>query len=201
MAALLHPPPPEQNYLEKLDVFKIKGRDKQGRRILRITGKFFPARVVSLDVLKKHLEEKIFPRLKNKRFTILYFHSGVQRSQNFPGIAALRSIYDAIPAAVKANLEAVYFVHPDLQARLFLATLGRIFFTSEVYGKVRYVSRIDLLWEHVRRNEIEVPEFIYDHDEDLEYRPMMDYGLESDHPRVYGAPSVESHVYSMRCIS
>ncbi|KGN55625.1 ganglioside-induced differentiation-associated protein 2 [Cucumis sativus] len=201
MAAHLPPPPPEQNYLEKLDVFKIKGRDKQGRRILRITGKFFPARVVSLDVLKKHLEEKIFPRLKNKRFTILYFHTGVQRSQNFPGIAALRSIYDAIPAAVKANLEAVYFVHPDLQARLFLATLGRIFFTSEVYGKVRYVSRIDLLWEHVRRNEIEVPEFIYDHDEDLEYRPMMDYGLESDHPRVYGAPSVESHVYSMRCIS
>lgn len=92
---------------------------------------FKSARVVSLDVLKKHLEEKIFPRLKNKRFTILYFHTGVQRSQNFPGIAALRSIYDAIPAAVKANLEAVYFVHPDLQARLFLATLGRIFFTSE----------------------------------------------------------------------
>ena len=42
MAAHLPPPPPEQNYLEKLDVFKIKGRDKQGRRILRITGKFFP---------------------------------------------------------------------------------------------------------------------------------------------------------------
>lgn len=78
---------------------------------------------------------------------------------------------------------------------------GGMFECGRVYGKVRYVSRIDLLWEHVRRNEIEVPEFIYDHDEDLEYRPMMDYGLESDHPRVYGAPSVESHVYSMRCIS
>ncbi|KAG6577807.1 Protein GDAP2-like protein, partial [Cucurbita argyrosperma subsp. argyrosperma] len=201
MAAQVQPPPPEQNQLENLDVFKIKGRDKQGRRILRITGKFFPARIVSLDVVKKHLEEKIFPRLKNKRFTILYFHTDVQRSQNFPGIAALRSIYEAIPATVKANLEAVYFVHPDLQARLFLATLGRIFFTSEMYGKIKYVSRIDLLWEHVRRNEIEVPEFIYDHDEDLEYRPMMDYGLESDHPRVYGAPSIDSHVYSMRCIS
>ncbi|XP_022145479.1 ganglioside-induced differentiation-associated protein 2-like [Momordica charantia] len=193
--------PPEQNQLERLDVFKIKGRDKQGRRILRITGKFFPARSVSLDVLKKNLQEKILPRLKNKPFAILYFHTGVQRSQNFPGIAALRSIYEAIPAAVKANLEAVYFVHPDLQARLFLATLGRIFFTNELYGKVRYVSRIDLLWEQVRRSEIEIPEFIYDHDEDLEYRPMMDYGLESDHPRVYGAPSMESHVYSMRCIS
>ena len=65
------------------------------------------------------------------------------------------------------------------------------------------MSRLDYLWEHVRRNEIEVPEFVYDHDEDLEYRPMMDYGLESDHARVYGAPAVDSPVstYSMRCIS
>jgi len=71
------------------------------------------------------------------------------------------------------------------------------------YGKVKYVSRLDYLWEHVRRNEVELGEYVYDHDEELEYRPMMDYGLESDHPRVYGAPSVDSPVaaYSMRCIS
>lgn len=71
------------------------------------------------------------------------------------------------------------------------------------YGKLRYVSRVDYLWDHVRRNEIDLPEFVYDHDEDLEYRPMMDYGLESDHPRVYGAPSVDysPSTYSTRCIS
>lgn len=65
------------------------------------------------------------------------------------------------------------------------------------------MGRVDNLWEHVRRNEVEVPDFVYDHDEDLEYRPMMDYGLESDHARVYGAPSAGSPVtaYSMRCIS
>lgn len=75
---------------------------------------------------------------------------------------------------------------------------------GRLYGKLRYVSRLDYLWEHVRRNEIEIPEFVIDHDEDLEFRPMMDYGLESDHPRVYGAPSLDSpavSMYSMRCIS
>jgi hypothetical protein len=41
------------------------------------------------------------------------------------------------------------------------------------------VNRLDLLWEHVRRKEIEIPEFVNDHDEDLEYRLMMDYGLET----------------------
>ncbi|XVF62255.1 hypothetical protein PTKIN_Ptkin08bG0202800 [Pterospermum kingtungense] len=194
----------QQLLLHKLDIFKIHGKDKQGRKILRIIGKFFPARLASVDVLKKYLEEYIFPRLGKKPFSVLYVHTGVQRSENFPGISALRSIYDAIPINVKDNLQAVYFVHPGLQSRLFLATFGRLLFSGGLYGKLRYLSRVDYLWEHVRRNEIEIPDFVYDHDEDLEYRPMMDYGLESDHPRIYGAPAVDSpsvSLYSMRCIS
>ena len=81
---------------------------------------------------------------------------------------------------------------------------GAVIGYGRLYGKLRYVSRVDYLWEHVRRNEIEMPEFVYDHDDDLEYRPMMDYGQESDHARVYaGATAVDSTVssFSMRCIS
>lgn len=63
-------------------------------------------------------------------FSIVYVHTDVQRSENFPGISALRSIYEAIPINVKNLLQAVYFVHPGLQARLFLATFGRLMFTG-----------------------------------------------------------------------
>ncbi|RVX16591.1 Protein GDAP2-like [Vitis vinifera] len=196
-------PSEQEQLIEKLEIFKIRGRDKGGRKILRIIGKYFPARTLSVDVVKKYLEDKIFPKLGKKQFSVLYVHTDVERSENFPGISALRSIYEAIPVNVKENLEAVYFVHPGLQSRLFLATFGRLLLGGGLYGKLRYVNRLDLLWEHVRRNEIEIPDFVYDHDEELEYRPMMDYGLESDHPRVYGAPAVDSPVsmYSMRCIS
>ena len=69
-------------------------------------------------------EEAIFGGVR------LYVHTGVQRSENFPGISALRSIYDGIPMEVKDNLQTVYFVHPDLQARLFFATFGRFLFTG-----------------------------------------------------------------------
>ncbi|EEF31637.1 ganglioside-induced differentiation-associated protein 2 [Ricinus communis] len=193
----------QHQLIEKLEIFKILGRDKHGHNILRIIGKFFPARIITVDALKSYLEEKIYPRLETKPFSVLYVHTGVQRSENFPGISALRSVYDSIPIKVKENLQALYFLHPGLQARLFLATFGRFLFSGGLYGKLRYISRIDYLWDHVRRNEVEIPEFVHDHDEDLEYRPMMDYGLESDHPRVYGAPAVDSPVsmYSMRCIS
>ncbi|KAD3640676.1 hypothetical protein R6Q59_003373 [Mikania micrantha] len=194
--------PEQEKLIKKLNVFKIKGRDKRGRKILRIIGKYFPARDLSVDVLNLYLEKKIFPKLQ-RPFAVVYIHTEVCKSENFPGISVLRSLYDSIPITVKQNLETVYFVHPDLQSRLFFATFGRFIFTGGLYGKLKYVSRLDYLWDHVQRNKIDIPEFVRDHDEDLEYRPMMDYGMESDHPRVYGAPAVDSSVamYSTRCIS
>ena len=72
-----------------------------------------------------------------------------------------------------------------------------------LYWKLKYVSRVEFLWDHVRRNEIEIPLFVYDHDEDLERRPMMDYGLESDHARVCLGSFADNTIslYSMRCIA
>lgn len=189
--------------LDKLQVFKIQGRDKHGRSVLRVIGKIFPARLVSGEVLNKYLEEKIFPKLREAPFSVVYVHTGVQRSENYPGISALRSIYNAIPMDVQDHLEHVYFVHPSFQARLFLATFGRLIFSGGFYGKVKYVNRLEFLWDHVKRSEIEVPEFVYEHDEEMECRPMVDYGLESDHPKVYCGPYVDSafSMYSMRCIA
>lgn len=85
---------------------------------------------MSSEVLKKYLEEKIFPKFEEKAFSVVYVHTGVQRSENFPGISTLRSIYEAMPSNVKNHLEAVYFVHPGLQARLFFATFGRFLFSG-----------------------------------------------------------------------
>ncbi|MBA0606915.1 hypothetical protein Godav_019312 [Gossypium davidsonii] len=193
----------QQHLLEKLDVFKVKGRDKRGRNVLLIIGKYFPARMVSSEVLKKYLEETIYPKLGAKPFSVVYVHTDVQKSENFPGISVLRSVYDAIPVNLKNNLEVVYFLHPGLQARLFLATFGRLFFDGGLYSKLKYVSRLEFLWDHVRRLEMKIPDFVHDHDEELEYHPMMDYGLESDHPRVYTEPPSMDPIsmYSMRCIA
>lgn len=68
------------------------------------------------------------------------------------------------------------------------------------------MSRLHQLWEQVRRTEIEIPEFVYDHDDDLGHHPVIDYGLESDHPRAsYGSPalvdSTTISTFSSRCIS
>ncbi|CAL1383786.1 unnamed protein product [Linum trigynum] len=207
MAASLSLSFPDQiSLLDKLQLFRVQGRDKRGNKVLRVIGKYLPARMVSCEAVKKHLEDSVFPKLGEKPFSVVYFHAGVQRGENFPGISALRSFYDAVPDPLKENLQAVYFVHPGLQARIFLGTFGRFIFTSGLYGKVRYVSRLEFMWEYVRKGEIEVPEFVKDHEEELEYRPLttLDYGMESDFPRPYCAGANMDNpmaLYSMRCIS
>ncbi|KAG8385645.1 hypothetical protein BUALT_Bualt03G0066600 [Buddleja alternifolia] len=102
--------------------------------ILRIIGKLFPARLVSVETLKKYLEDEIFPR---------------------------------------DNLDTLYFLHPGLQSPLFLATFGRILFTtggggsSGLFYKVRYVNRLEFLWDNVGRKEIEMPGFVYEFVEEI----------------------------------
>ncbi|CAI0382373.1 unnamed protein product [Linum tenue] len=207
MAASLAPSLADQmNLLDELQLFKVQGRDKRGNKVLRVVAKYLPARMVSCEAVKKHLEDSVFPKLGEKPFSVVYFHAGVERNENFPGISALRSFYDAVPDPLKENLQAVYFVHPGLQARLFLATFGRFLFTGGLYGKVKYVSRLEFVWEYVRKGEIQVPEFVKDHEDQLEYRPLrtMDYGMESDFPRPYCAGANMDNpmaLYSMRCIS
>ncbi|PPD77418.1 hypothetical protein GOBAR_DD25659 [Gossypium barbadense] len=78
-----------------------------------------------------YLEEHIFPRL-GKTFLALYVHIGVQRSENFPGISALRWINEAIPINVWDNLQTVYFLNPGLQPHLLLATFGHFLLSGGV---------------------------------------------------------------------
>ncbi|KAI3816541.1 hypothetical protein L1987_16242 [Smallanthus sonchifolius] len=118
--------PEQEKLIKKLNVFKIKGRDKRGRKILRIFRKYFPDKPIGrlffiVDVLNLYLKKKIFPKLE-RPFAVVYIHTKVFKSENFPRISVLRSVYDAIPVNVKQNLETVYFVHSDLQSKLFFAT-------------------------------------------------------------------------------
>ncbi|KAI9113278.1 hypothetical protein K1719_015803 [Acacia pycnantha] len=40
----------------------------------------------------------------------------------------------------------------------FFAALGRLLFSAGLYQKVKYEDRVELLWEHVRRKEMKIPE-------------------------------------------
>ncbi|KAL8088416.1 uncharacterized protein LOC141698072 isoform X2 [Apium graveolens] len=203
----------QEKLIDKLNIFKIQGQDKYGNKLVTITGNLFLARQVNVEALKKYMKETVFVSIsddeeKVKPFSVVYMHACVEWRQNFHGIMVARSIYDSIPMNIKNSLQAIYFVHPDLQSRLFLATFGRLLVTHDLYSKVKYMSRLQFLWKHVKRSEMEIPEFISKHDKELDScgqrrLAFSDYFLEIHSPRtqVYGLTSyLESPVstFSMR---
>lgn len=166
--------------LDLLQFFTLQGSDKSGNRIFRIVGKYFPAQVVSGERLKKYIFHKICSELSEGPFCFAYMHSTVQKEDNSPGVTILRWIYEELPADIKDRLQTVYFIHPGLRSRLVFATLGRFFLSGGLYWKIKYVSRLQYLWEDIKKGEIEIPEFVQNHDNILENRPLTDYGIEPD---------------------
>lgn len=99
--------------------------------LLMVIAVLVSARFVSTQAVNLYLKDKIFPFLKDGPFTLVYIHTDVHWTENFPGISNLKAIYEFIPTTIKNNLKAVYFVHPGLQARLFFATVGRLILGAE----------------------------------------------------------------------
>ncbi|XP_043701451.1 ganglioside-induced differentiation-associated protein 2-like isoform X2 [Telopea speciosissima] len=159
--------------LDALQVFRVEGTDNCGNRIFRIV-----APVVSGERVKKYIFHKLSIELPEGPFCIVYMHSTVQKEDNSPGMTVLRCIYEALPSSYKDRLRVVYFLHPGLRSRLILATLGRFFLSEGLYWKIKYISRLQYLCENIKKGEIEIPEFVRDHDDILEHRPLTDYGIE-----------------------
>lgn len=176
--------------LETRDFFRLQGYDRNGNRIVRIIGKFFPAPVVSCERLKKYIFYKIYTELPEGPFSIVYIHTTVQKEDNSPGMTILRWIYEDLPAEIKDRLQVVYFLHPGLRSRLAFATLGRFFLSGNLYWKIKYVSRLQYLWDDIKKGEIEIPEFVKNHDDILEHRPLTDYGIEPDPLKLTEVPSM-----------
>ncbi|KAH9608189.1 hypothetical protein KSS87_015774 [Heliosperma pusillum] len=175
--------------LETRDFFRLQGSDKSGYPIFRIVGKYFPASIISAERLKKYVFYKIYTQLPEGPFSILYMHTTVQKDENSPGMTILRWIYEDLPADIKDRLQVIYFLHPGLRSRLAFATLGRFFLSANLYWKIKYVSRLQYLWDDVKKGEVEIPEFVKNHDNILENRPLTDYGIEPDPLHLTEIPS------------
>lgn len=176
--------------LDALQFFRLEsGSDKAGSRLFRIVGKYFPAPVIGGEWLKKYIIYKISTELPEGPFSIVYMHSTVNTEYNNPGITILRWIYEELPSDFKDRLQVLYFVHPGLRSRLLIATLGRFLLSGGLYWKVNYVSRLQYLWHDMKKGSVEIPDFVAEHDEVLEKRPLTDYGIEPDPLHFTGLPS------------
>ncbi|GJM84673.1 hypothetical protein PR202_ga00366 [Eleusine coracana subsp. coracana] len=119
------------------------GVDSEGRPVMVVVGAHFLLRCLDLERFVLHVVKEFEPLIQ-KPYSIVYFHSA----------ASLQPIHCK---------QAIYVLHPTLGLRTAILAM-QMFVDGEVWKKAVYVDRLVQLFKYVPREQLTIPDFVFQHD-------------------------------------
>uniref|UniRef100_A0A8C3SMN6 Rho GTPase-activating protein 8 n=1 Tax=Chelydra serpentina TaxID=8475 RepID=A0A8C3SMN6_CHESE len=146
-------------------IVQLAGDDNSGRRVITFSCcRMPPSHQLNHSRLLEYLRYTLDQYVEND-YTLVYFHYGLN-SRNKPSLNWLQSAYKEFDRKYKKNLKALYVVHPTN----FIKILWNIFkpLISHKFGKkITYLNYLSDLREHLKYDQLNIPEDIIRHDENL----------------------------------
>ncbi|KAI4966548.1 hypothetical protein ZWY2020_040553 [Hordeum vulgare] len=137
------------------------GVDSEGRPVMVVVGAHFLLRCLDLERFVLHVVKEFEPLIQ-KSDTIVYLHSAASL-QPQPDLGFMKRIQQILGRKHQRNLHGIYMLHPTLGLRT--AILGmQLLIDGEVWKKVVYVDRLVQLFRYVPREQLTIPDFVFQHD-------------------------------------
>ncbi|VAH15967.1 unnamed protein product [Triticum turgidum subsp. durum] len=137
------------------------GVDSEGRPVMVVVGAHFLLRCLDLERFVLHVVKEFEPLIQ-KPYTIVYLHSAASL-QPQPDLGFMKRIQQILGRKHQRNLHGIYILHPTLGLRT--AILGmQLLIDGEVWKKVVYVDRLVQLFRYVPREQLTIPDFVFQHD-------------------------------------
>ncbi|GMH45377.1 hypothetical protein BSKO_13334 [Bryopsis sp. KO-2023] len=162
--------------LEMLQFIQTGFFDLNGQATVLIIAKHLPATVISPERISRFILLKLEAIATEKHYSVVYIHTGSSYWTNSPGVRWLWNSYSSSPPWCRAKLQQVYVVHPDLQLHASMWLLCR-WMSDRLWSKVHFFVRLEFLWDHFAKDALPLPTSVYEHDQELEDHPLMDYGI------------------------
>ncbi|PKA62868.1 hypothetical protein AXF42_Ash018862 [Apostasia shenzhenica] len=137
------------------------GVDIEGRPVMVVVGAHFLLRCLDLERFVLYVVKEFEP-LIHKPYTIVYFHSAASLQMR-PDLGWMKRLEQILGRKHKRNLHAVYILHPTLGLRATVFAL-QLFVDGEAWQKVVYVDRLLQLFKYVPREQLTIPDFVFQHD-------------------------------------
>ncbi|PKI44447.1 hypothetical protein CRG98_035179 [Punica granatum] len=137
------------------------GVDSEGRPIMVVVGAHFLLRCLNLERFV-HYVVKEFEPLIQKPYSIVYFHSAASL-QLRPDLGWIRRLQQILGRKHQRNLHAIYVLHPTFHLKASIFAL-QLFVDSAVWKKVVYVDWLLQLFKYVPREQLTIPDFVFQHD-------------------------------------
>ncbi|CAI6010299.1 unnamed protein product [Closterium sp. NIES-65] len=140
------------------------------------------AHVFPTDHVERYIHYKLHELFSlagpDRHVSILYIHTECESLNDNP-LLAFRDIFQGLPPSLQQRVGAVYILHPSLTLRLGLWLISP-WLSDSLYSRMVCVSRVEFLWEHIREDQVDLPDFCLAHDGKLEAHPLLDYGFQLD---------------------
>ncbi|KAJ7943390.1 appr-1-p processing enzyme family protein [Quillaja saponaria] len=137
------------------------GVDSEGRPVMVVVGAHFLLRCLDLERFV-HYVVKEFEPLIQKPFTIVYFHSAASLQMQ-PDLGWMRRLQQILGRKHQRNLHAIYVLHPTFGLKAAIFAL-QLFVDNVAWKKVVYVDRLLQLFRYVPREQLTIPDFVFQHD-------------------------------------
>uniref|UniRef100_A0A0D9XK66 Macro domain-containing protein n=1 Tax=Leersia perrieri TaxID=77586 RepID=A0A0D9XK66_9ORYZ len=137
------------------------GVDSEGRPVMVVVGAHFLLRCLDLERFVLHVVKE-FESLIQKPYSIVYFHSAASL-QPQPDLGFMKRLQQILGRKHQRNLQAIYVLHPTLGLRTAILAM-QMFVDGEVWKKVVYVDRLVHLFRYVPREQLTIPDFVFQHD-------------------------------------
>ncbi|KAL5224208.1 hypothetical protein ABZP36_010847 [Zizania latifolia] len=137
------------------------GVDSEGRPVMVVVGAHFLLRCLDLERFVLHVVKEFEPLIQ-KPYTIVYFHSAASL-QPQPDLGFMKRLQQILGRKHQRNLHAIYVLHPTLGLRTAILAM-QMFVDGEVWKKVVYVDRLVHLFRYVPREQLTIPDFVFQHD-------------------------------------
>ncbi|XP_059655746.1 uncharacterized protein LOC132302805 isoform X1 [Cornus florida] len=137
------------------------GVDSEGRPVMVVVGAHFLLRCLDLERFVLYVIKEFEPVIQ-KPYTIVYFHSAASL-QLQPDLGWMRRVQQILGRKHQRNLHAIYVLHPTFGLKAAIFAL-QLFVDSVVWKKVVYVDRLLQLFRYVPREQLTIPDFVFQHD-------------------------------------
>ncbi|GKU99646.1 hypothetical protein SLEP1_g12460 [Rubroshorea leprosula] len=143
------------------------GVDSEGRPVMVVVGAHFLLRCLELERFVLYVIKEFEPLIQ-KPYTIVYFHSAASL-QLQPDLGWMRRLQQILGRKHQRNLHAIYVLHPTfhLKATIFALQMfvdNVVSCYNVVWNKVVYVDRLLQLFRYVPREQLTIPDFVFQHD-------------------------------------
>jgi len=168
--------------IARLSIIYESGRDTSGRPIVVIVGSRLPMQRNYLDRVFLYMI-KTLDKIVDHAYTVVYLHTKMEDKET-PEFSWMKQVYSIMDYKYGDHLSSFFIVHPTFWLKMF-ETLVSTFVTSNFFTKVKYISKLDELYDFVDPEQLVIPEEVYQYD-------VSENGVSSRQPKRMRETKVEA---------